>query len=240
MYRFTPADFDQAEHFFQRSRQLDPCGARAYAGLSFVHWQRAFLELTAERDSERDLAMEFAQQSLSFDARDPLAHWATGRAYLLRGDLDQAVDELETAVALNPSSATAQYSLAYALMHGEQTVRSNDIVGTARRLSPYDPLTYAMYAVRAQNLSFLGRYDESATFATRAARQPNAHYQVLAIAAFCNVLASRMEDAKDHYRRLRSVRPGYRSRDFFRAFQHRCPEHAALIDGAFRKLEAIV
>jgi TolB-like protein/Flp pilus assembly protein TadD len=237
MYRFTAADFDRAEHFFGTALQLDPRASRAYAGLSFIHWQRAFLELTPDRRLETERAMAFAEQGLALDPRDPLARWAVGRAYLLRGDLDQAVDELEASVTLNPSSAAAQYSLAYALMHGDQTERSNDVVGRARRLSPYDPLTYAMYAVRAQNLSFLGRYDESAAFATRAAREPNAHHHVVAIAAFCNALAGRGASAKEHYHRLRSIRPGYGARDFFRAFQHRCADHAALIGDAFRRLE---
>ena len=56
MYRFTPRDFDQAEHFFRRSLELDPNAPRAYAGLSFIHWQRAFLELTRDRNRQERLA----------------------------------------------------------------------------------------------------------------------------------------------------------------------------------------
>lgn len=239
MYRFTPKDFDVAEHFFRRSLQLDPKAPRAYAGLSFVHWQRAFLELTRDRGTQERLALELAQQSLAADPRDPLGHWALGRAYLLQADLDQAADELDVSVAINPSSAVGQYSLAYVLMQLGDTSRSLAANDKARRLSPYDAMTFAMYACYAANLKLLGRYSEAAEFATRAARQPNTHYHVVAIAAVCNVLAGRREAAKTHYTRLLAAYPGYTSADYLMAFKHRPEENADLIRRAFAKLEAL-
>jgi TolB-like protein/Tfp pilus assembly protein PilF len=239
MYRFTPRDFDQAEHFFRHSLKLDPDAPRAYAGLSFIHWQRAFLELTRDRNREERLALELAQQSLAVDPRDPLGHWALGRAYLLQADLDQAVDELKASVAINPSSAVGQYSLAYVLMQLGETTRSLDANGKARRLSPYDAMTFAMYACRAANLKFLGQYPEAADFATRAARQPNTHYHVVAIAAVCNILAERREAAKAHYARLLAAHPGYTCADYLTAFKHRPAKHSALIRRAFSELEAL-
>lgn len=239
MYRFTPKDFDQAEHFFHYSLELDSKAPRAYAGLSFIHWQRAFLELTHDRATQEQLALERAHQSLAADPRDPLGHWALGRAYLLRADLDQAVDELEVSVAINPSSAVGQYSLAYVLMQLGDTVRSLDANGKARRLSPYDAMTFAMYACRASNLKLLGHYSEAAEFATRAARQPNTHYHVVAIAAVCNVLANRREAAKAHYTRLLAAHPGYTCADYLTAFKHRPDKHVALIRRAFAQLEAL-
>lgn len=239
MYRFTAADYELAEQFFRRSIELDPRSPRAYAGLSFIYFQRAFLELTEKRAVEEQRAINFAEEALMLDPRDPLGHWALGRAYLLSQDLGDAVDELETAVQLNPSSAVGQYSLAFALMQTGDSLRSNDVVDKARRLSPYDMMTFAMYAVRAQNLALLGRYADAAAFATRAARQPNAHYQVLAIAAYCNMLAENIETARTFYDELRSVRPAYSTTDFFRAFRHQSQQNAALIRGAFRQLERL-
>jgi TolB-like protein/tetratricopeptide (TPR) repeat protein len=239
MYRFTPKDFDIAEQLFRRSLELDPKAPRAYAGLSFIHWQRAFLELTRDRSTEERLALEFAQQSLDADARDPLGHWALGRAYLLQSDLDQAVDELEVSVTINPSSAVGQYSFAYVLMQLGDTARSLNANGKARRLSPYDAMTFAMYACYASNLKLMGRYTEAAEFATRAARQPNTHYHVVAIAAVCNVLAGHREAAKTHYARLLAAHRGYTSADYLTAFRHRPDEHVALIRRAFAELEAL-
>lgn len=239
MYRFTALDFDKAEHYFLRSLQLDPKAPRAYAGLSFVHWQRAFLELTRDRAAQEQLALERAHQCVAVDPRDPIGHWALGRAYLLQSDLDQAVDELGESVAINPSSAVSQYSLAYSLMQLGETTRSLEANSKARRLSPYDAMTFAMYACFASNLKLVGRYSEAADFATRAARQPNTHYHVVAIAAVCNVLAERRDAAKTHYNRLLAAHPGYTSADYLTAFRHRPSEHIALIRKAFAQLETL-
>ena len=42
MYRFNKAENEQAKHLFEMALGLDPTFARAYAGLSFTHWQNAF------------------------------------------------------------------------------------------------------------------------------------------------------------------------------------------------------
>src|SRR5215510_1195236 len=42
MYRFNRADNDLARHFFETAVRLDPTFARAYAGLSFTHFQNVF------------------------------------------------------------------------------------------------------------------------------------------------------------------------------------------------------
>ena len=42
MYRFNQADNERARQFFEIAVRLDPTFARAYAGLSFTHFQNAF------------------------------------------------------------------------------------------------------------------------------------------------------------------------------------------------------
>ena len=239
MYRFTPKHYDLSEQCFKRSLELDPTAPRAYAGLSFIHWQRAFLELSADKASETDKALAFAEESLAIDPLDPLGHWALGRAYLLKDDLDLAVDELDASVTLNPSSAVGQYSLSYALMQVGDAMLSNEIVARARRLSPYDAMTFAMYAVRAQNLAFMGEHTEAARYAARAARQPNAHYHVIAIAAFCSMLAGDPGAAKHHYSRLKAIRPDYSSDAYLTAFRHRRERNARLVRRTFRALASL-
>ena len=84
MYRFNKADNERAQQFFETAVRLDPTFARAYAGLSFTHWQNAF-QGWAQREPEIERAYEAAGQSLMVDDRDPAAHWAMGRAlWLLR------------------------------------------------------------------------------------------------------------------------------------------------------------
>src|SRR3546814_667065 len=108
MYRFTPQDYEQAERYFELAARLDPNSARAFAGLSFVHWQRAFFELSPDRAGEIVRAFELALQSYSINPNEPLAHWALGRAHLLRGEMDASIAALGAATALRSEEHTSE------------------------------------------------------------------------------------------------------------------------------------
>ena len=236
MYRFTPQDYEQAERFFELSAKLDPNSSRAFSGLSFVHWQRAFFDLSPDRAGEIRRAFELALQSYAINPHEPLAHWALGRAHLLRGEMQEAIVELGAATALNPSFAVGQYTLGFALMQAGDTVRSVEMADKARRLSPYDPMGFAMLGVRGFSLAMDGRYDEAAEILALAVRRPNAHYHLVAMAAVCNALAGREADARHNLGRVLEARPGYDEGEFLRAFQFRQPAHTQLIGDAFRRL----
>lgn len=68
-YQFNGQDNAQAEFIFQLAVSKDPTFARAYAGLSFVHFQTAFLRNTQDVASEADLAQKFTERAMD---RDPL------------------------------------------------------------------------------------------------------------------------------------------------------------------------
>jgi TolB-like protein len=239
MYRFTSADYEQAQRFFELSARLDPDSSRALAGLSFVHWQRAFLEISADRAGEMQRAFDLAQQSVSLNPREPLAHWALGRAYLLRGEVAESIEELSTSTALNPSFAVGQYTLGFALMHAGDTARSVEMADNARRLSPYDPMSFAMIGLRGFSLALTGHYDQAAKLMAISIRQPNAHWHMVAMAAVCDVLAGDEAAARSDLGRLLKARPGYGLTDFLRAFQLQQPAHARLVADAFDRLARV-
>ncbi|RVA66063.1 transcriptional regulator, partial [Mesorhizobium sp. M7A.F.Ca.CA.001.08.1.1] len=148
MYRFTQAENEQARHFFAQALQLDPTFARAYAGLSFTHWQNAF-QRWGDRDRESALAFESAGHSLLVDDHNPAAHWAMGRALWLRSEQDGSLLELERAVDLSPNFALGHYALSF--VHSQSgdpraAIGSSD---HSRHLSPFDPLLFGMLGARA-------------------------------------------------------------------------------------------
>ena len=235
MHQFKRADFDLAESFFARAIALDSHAPRPIAGLSFVHFQRAFLKLDPDFEGQIQRALELGEQAIALDARDATGHWAVGRALLMRREYEQSVDALKTAIRLNPNYASAQFSLSrsyFAEGSSELGIQASDI---ARRLSPCDPLRFAMLSVKANCLAQMGRYDEAVDWVVRAARQPNAHHHILAIAAYCTSLADRDDLAREYLGRLRAAQPGYTVSDFFQAFPIRQPEHIELIREGFRK-----
>ncbi|MGE0768749.1 MAG: winged helix-turn-helix domain-containing protein [Hyphomicrobiaceae bacterium] len=234
MDRHSPGDYAQAETCFKLATRLDPSAARAFAGLSAVHRQRAFLNLTTTRQNDVRRALELAQQSLSLDHADPQAHWAMGRALMLQDDVPAALTEFETANMLNPSFAMSQYSVGFGRSMIGEAATSDQALLRSLRLSPIDPMRFAMLATRAFNAALSGNLADAADLATLAAAQPNAHLHILAIASVCNALAGRADAADGFAQRLRRLRSEYTSADFFRAFPFRTRASVELWRKGFR------
>ena len=218
MVRFAREDNVLARRYFEQAIRLDPGFARPYAGLSFTHFQDAFLGW-AERAPAVEAAYRIAAQGLMTDALDPAAHWAMGRAQWLRGSDRESLAELDASVELSPNFALGHYTLAF--VHAQSgdpqtAIRASD---HSRTLSPYDPLLFAMLATRAMALMRLGCHDEAADWAVKAAARPNAHVHIQAIAAHALALAGRLDEARQHLRTIHEAVPGYRLADFLAAFR---------------------
>jgi DNA-binding SARP family transcriptional activator/TolB-like protein len=228
MYRFDRENNEQARGFFSTALRLDPGFARPYAGLSFTHFQNAFLGW-GERDREIEQAYRSASQGLMADDCDPSAHWALGRALWLRGQLDESLAELDTSVELSPNFAIGHYTLAF--VHSQSgdplaAIRESD---HARELSPCDPLLFGMLASRAMALSRLGRHEEAAGWAVKAMARPNAHVHILGIGAYILALAGRLQEAQAVSATILRRVPGYRIDDLLRAFRYADDTAAAQI-----------
>ncbi|BCG93278.1 transcriptional regulator [Mesorhizobium sp. 131-2-1] len=233
MYRFTRAENELAQQFFDIALKQDPTFARAYAGLSFTHWQNAF-QRWGDRDRETALAFESAGQSLLVDDHNPAAHWAMGRALWLRGERDGSLLELERAVDLSPNFALGHYALSF--VHS-QSGDPRSAIGSSdhsRHLSPFDPLLFGMMGARAMAHARLGEFDEASEWALKAAARPNAHIIILAIAAHCLALAGRPDEARTFAAAIRKTLPDYRADDFIATFRFDRDAEALFRQGAKR------
>jgi DNA-binding SARP family transcriptional activator/Flp pilus assembly protein TadD len=231
MYRFNKADNERARQFFAQAVDLDPTFARAYAGLSFAHFQNAFLGWK-KPGPEIDRAYDAAGKSLMVDDRDPAAHWAMGRALWLRGSQEQCITELESAVDLSPNFATAHYTLAFVHSQTGDPRAAISFSDHSRNLSPFDPMLFAMLGTRAVGLARLGEYHEAAEWAIKAAARPNAHHHIMAIAAFTLGLAGRIDEANTYKAKIRQRVPNYAMADFLAAFRYSDDAAALFTRGA--------
>jgi TolB-like protein len=234
--RHTVRDYDRAEELLKLAARLDPGAARVQAGLSFVHRQRAFLNLGKDREADVQRAIELARHSLALEPGDPQAHWAHGRALMLRDEVEAARLAFDTAASLNPSFAMGQYSLGFAQSMLGRTVVSAAALARSRRLSPLDPMRFAMLATHAFNSAIEERHDRAVELARQAAAHPNAHHHIIAIAALCCALGSRPALAARYRETLQAARPDYRASDFFRAFPFQSKRHVDLFRRGFKML----
>lgn len=219
MYKFKGPDNHHAGQFFAAAIQLDPTFSRAYAGLSFTHFQNAFLSLTPDRERQIELALDAAGLSLGADDRDPAAHWAMGRALWLCGSERDSLIELQRSVELSPNFALGYYTLGFVHSQTGDPRAAIEATDYSRQLSPFDPLQFGMLASRALAHLRLGELGQAADWAVQATARPNAHAHILAIAAQSLSLVNRHDEARRFVARIRERVPAYTVEDFLRAFR---------------------
>ena len=217
MYRFTAADNAAAANFFARAISLEPSFARAHAGLSFTHFQDAFLDYT-DRATAIIRARRAAETAVSLDPFDPFANLSMGRSHWLLGDLEGSLVWLNRSTDLSPHHAQGTYAKAWAqtlLSHGSDGQQSAD---EALALSPLDPLRYAMLATRALSHLVRGEDELAAVWAERGVREPGAHALIAVIAAACRAATGDVVRARSWIEVAKQQQPALTRDRFFRSF----------------------
>jgi TolB-like protein/Flp pilus assembly protein TadD len=236
IYRFNRTDNSMAAELFGRAVSQDPGFARAHAGLSFVHFQTAFMRQTEDIAGEIALARDCAQLGLDIDPLDPFVNFTMGRSFWLEGDLERALAWLERAISLSPNYAQGIYARAWTETMAGRDVEGRQHVDLAMQLSPLDPLYYGMLGVRGFSHMISGEDAEAAQWAERAARSPGAHVLIAMIAAAAQWLAGNEGLARSWADNVRERNPILTRKDFFRAFPMQCEPLHSRVSEALGKL----
>jgi TolB-like protein len=218
IYRFNRRDNALAAEFFSRAVDKDPAFARAHAGLSFVHFQTAFLRQADDFADAIRRARDYAQRGVDLDPLDPFVNFTMGRTYWLEGDLDRSLAWLERATSLSPNYAQGIYARAWTEIMAGDADSGRQHVDLAMQLSPLDPLYYAMLASRGLAHIAAGDDQVGAEWAERGARAPGAHTLIAMIAAAAQALAGHDEHARHWAADVRNRNPTLTRDDFFSAF----------------------
>ena len=194
--RHTPKDTLAAIRFFERAIELDPEYGRAYAGLAASYW------LIADVGWEAKVGILWQD---SFDlARDylvPALARPTATAYLVsagilrfEGSIEEALGEIDKAIALEPNNADSYVSRSRVLIYTGRFGEAEQSARLAMRMNPHYEPHYLQALSRAQ--FFQGRYEEAAKTEERIIqRKPKRSEPYMRIAAAYGHLG-RLEDAK--------------------------------------------
>ncbi len=218
LYRFNRAARLLAARLFARAVGLEPAFARAHAGLSFVHFQSAFMGYSADHGGETRAARRHAERGLELDPLDPFVNFTMGRSFWLEGDLETSRVWLERAIRVSPHYAQGVYALGWTEALSGRAAQAREHVDLAMHLSPIDPLYYAMMGTRAFAHMVEGEDTEAAAWAERAARSPGAHVLIALIAATAHWLNGDAPRALSWAEQARSRNAQLRREDFLRAF----------------------
>lgn len=236
LYRFNRVDNGAAMNLFQRAVTLDPTFARANAGLSFVHFQSAFMHYTDDMADAINQGRRFAERGLELDPLDPFVNFTMGRTYWLEGDLETSLSWLERATDISPHYAQGIYARAWTEALAGKALDGREHVDLAMRLSPLDPLHYAMLATRALTHLASNEEEQAAHWAERGARSPGAHVMIGVIAAVAHTLVGDATRATFWADNVRQRNPALNREIFFRSFPMRSAAMRTKMDRALLQL----
>jgi len=221
LYRFNRCDNSAASKLFEHAVALDAGFARAHAGLSFAHFQSAFMHYADDVPGAIGSARRFAERGVELDPLDPFVNFTMGRSYWLAGDLETSLSWLERATTVSPHYAQGIYARAWTEALSSRAPEARRHVDLAMRLSPIDQLFYAMLATRAFTHMDQGEDVHAAEWAERAARSPGAHPLISMIAAAAHVMNGDATRAATWAANVRDRHSALTVEDFFRAFPMR-------------------
>ncbi len=209
LYKFTVEGLAQAEALFERAVGLDPEFAPAYARLAYVHIQKYWYEPHESREESVRQALAAAKRAVELDERDAVGHFSLGRAYVLQGQYELGIAEMETAIELNPSFAQAYLGLGHALNHADRPEEALPQFDNAIRLGLHDPHRWTFFHLQALAYYKLGKLKDAELCARTSVRLPNVTYW--AFATLTSILGStnKHDEAVPIIQELLRRKPGY-------------------------------
>jgi len=170
--RFTKADLDTAEQYFQRALAKDPASAAAYAGMAGVWLYRRQIGLAPAREAgekARAAALKAVELDDSLaDAHLRLAAVFTWTDFAFR----DAEREYKRTLELDPNDPTARALYGHLLMI---LGRPAEAIPQTERAVATDPLDVGSRVFHAFALFYARRYDEATAQARAALRLQPGH-----------------------------------------------------------------
>ena len=144
-----PEENDQARVYYSKAIDQDPQFARAYAGLAMTYAMDYRYQRTADPAATLTRAQELAESARQIDPDIPEVYWALGFVHAQSRRYEQAIQDLQKAIALNRSYADAYALLGGVYTYTGQAALTIPLLRTAQRLNPDGGYLYFLLLGRA-------------------------------------------------------------------------------------------
>jgi serine/threonine protein kinase/tetratricopeptide (TPR) repeat protein len=158
-YGRTPAGLKKSIDLFQQAIAADPNYALAYTGLGETYTVAPAYGIGITSKQARLLADDATRKALELDGSLAEAHTARAMAFCQEWKWNEAEQEFQRALTLNPNSANAHYFYAMEFLVPQKRLeQALSELHTAMSLDPLSPILNTNYA---SVLTMAHRYDES-------------------------------------------------------------------------------
>ena len=231
MARQTRSANVEARSLFQRAIDIDPGYAAAYVGLGNTYQRSLILGWTDQPVETLKRTENLATTAIRLDGSNIGAHALLGSVRLQFRQYDQAIDELKTALDLNPSDAETYGWLGHALLF---TGALEDAIKAGETAIRFDPnLDVRRFWDLGTAYFLAGRNADAARVMEQTVgREPGFVFGYLMLAA-AYAEAGKPEDAARATAAVHKLDPFFDTGSFGSLFRN--PEHRAKIASALRK-----
>ena len=187
----------------EKAIEIDPEFAEAHAWLAMTH-HFGWIYWGHIDDADRSMARAAAQKAISLDAENADAHMILGYVRAYDGGLAEGIEELRTALRINPNHADTWALLTDLMVFEGRPDEAIDCAQNAFRLNPYPPglyywvLGFAQYAAR--------RYEDAVVTLRHDAARGTGSQRLLAASL---AQLGRREEAREEARQYLSSIPHF-------------------------------
>jgi TolB-like protein/class 3 adenylate cyclase/lipoprotein NlpI len=145
--RTTPENYKKAIPYFERAIELDPDYGRAHAALAMVYFRSVDERWSGLLGVLNSVAERKANDHLKLAMKRPTstAHQLAGNIARNRGWYDEALKELQAAIALDPSDSWSHADLAYTSIWAGRAAEAERQIAEAMRIDPRHPPVFEFY-----------------------------------------------------------------------------------------------
>ena len=188
----------------------DPGNPEAVRLLSTTHTRAGANQWLEQLPLERDALVRLARRAFQITGETWQTLMALGAALSIAGEFDEAIAKLLRAAELNPSSHEVLIQLSNAFTRSDRGTEALPLLELINRLDPADEDLYFRSFTYAMTYYAVGRLEEAANFAERAAREHAGHASNLRIWICALAELGRMGEARAVVVRLLEVAPDFR------------------------------
>ena len=152
-------------------------------------------------------AAALAARAAELDNSDPWAHLALGYVATRCGATDEAVEEFQRALDLNPNFAAAYGYLGWPLALDGRSDQATHHLEQAIRMSPHDPQNAIFNMALAVAHYLAGRYAKRSDFAARPCKSVTDGPELIDFTSQASLRAGQIDEAREALQRLRELQP---------------------------------
>jgi TolB-like protein/Tfp pilus assembly protein PilF len=197
----------RARQMYEKAIELDPQYADAYAGMGMTYWIEWFYQWNKDRAQSLDRAFDLAQRAVALNDSLSLPHRVLSNVYVWKRQHDQALVEIERAIALDPNDADGYLALGGVLAFAGRPEEGIGLFEKAMRLNPRYPPLYLMNLGFAYRMA--GRYEEALTPLKKVLTFNPNFVPARVNLAICYAELGRLEEAQSEVAECYRINPGF-------------------------------